>query len=530
MEKLLRLMIIIAFCFALCACGNPKTTNSAEGYIGMNYKTVMEELTDAGFTNIQIIEVSDLTSDSELQDGDVSKVEIRGDSTFAEGSEFEAESLVTITYHTIKTLSIPISTSEIQEYNSIEITTLFSDAGFTNVTTEEVYDLDPDLYDVEFENEVTVNGSAHFNKGDAVVFDAEIKVICHRPYEKYTVKVVVDFVGNIFFNKYDVVVSLDGIDDTLGHGEDGTFEYRLKEGKYVLQFTNAESSSVRGEVEIDVHCDVEASYQIECKKDTVTVETVYVDNLEMLAEDEVKVLSSSSAFAYKNYKEVVKALKEWGFINIKEVPVYDIFWGITEEESIDTVTINGTEDYKRGDIYKKDVEIIVSYHLKEEDDPAKQTEASTFATDETTAPSVSGEKETEIEISETEKSYTVSYSTNDYDTAKQGNTGVFSYKNRGSYDVYWIIDFDEGYVYYFTEGNGDSTCDKVKITSGHLNDRVTITWHIDGEETSWYLHFKYVNSPSTLVVNDHFGIATEFSTANLENALELLSSKRVIEY
>lgn len=125
----------------------------------------------------------------------------------------------------------------------------------------------------------------------------------------------------------------------------------------------------------------------------------------------------------------------------------------------------------------------------------------------------------------------VFYSTNDYETAKKGNTGVFSYKNKsGSYDIYWIIDFSAGYVYFFTDGNGETSCDKVKIVNGDLNDRITVTWHDSGDQWSWYLHFKYKNHPETLVVNDHNGIATEFTTTDLDDALSVRKTKTIKEY
>lgn len=131
---------------------------------------------------------------------------------------------------------------------------------------------------------------------------------------------------------------------------------------------------------------------------------------------------------------------------------------------------------------------------------------------------------------EPEKPKAVSYSTNDYETAKKGNTGVFSYKNTSSYDVYWIIDLDEGYVYFFTDGNGEIYCDKVKIVSGTLNDSMMITWDYGSEECSWYLHFKYVDHPETLVIYDHLGVVTEFTTTNLEEALKLREAKEILEY
>ena len=165
---------------------------------------------------------------------------------------------------------------------------------------------------------------------------------------------------------------------------------------------------------------------------------------------------------------------------------------------------------------------VVSGSVKEESTDKNKDETS--KPEETT----SATEETEPEPQEPSP---VFYSTNDYETAKKGNTGVFSYKNKsGSYDIYWIINFDEGYVYWFTEGNGESSCDKVKIVSGDLNDKITVTWHDGGDEWSWYLHFKYVNHPETLIVNDHNGIATEFTTTDLDDALSIRSKKTIKNY
>ena len=52
----------------------------------------------------------------------------------------------------------------------------------------------------------------------------------------------------------------------------------------------------------------------------------------------------------------------------------------------------------------------------------------------------------------------VYYSTNDYETAIKGNTGVFAYVSEGKF-------YD---VYYFLEGEGNDFCDKLKIDFGLL--------------------------------------------------------------
>lgn len=131
----------------------------------------------------------------------------------------------------------------------------------------------------------------------------------------------------------------------------------------------------------------------------------------------------------------------------------------------------------------------------------------------------------------TDEPSAVTYSTNDYETAKNGNSGVFSYVNRGaSYDIYWIIDFDEEYVYYFTDGNGDEGCDKVKIESGDLNDVLIITYHDGGDSWSYGLHFHYKNQPTKLIMQDNDGFEYEYTTTDLTKALELRASKTIHEY
>lgn len=213
-------------------------------------------------------------------------------------------------------------------------------------------------------------------------------------------------------------------------------------------------------------------------------------------ETEIILTMSEEDFKGMNYKDAEKKFREMGF-NKFEYKTVD-----TENESSAdkicyieiTEFIFGDSDFAKGD--KFDADSIVTFYSYKYEEPEP-----------------------------------VFYSTNDYETAKKGNTGVFSYKNKkGSYDIYWIIDFDAGYVYFFTEGNGEDTCDKVKIAAGDLNDRITATWHDGGDQWSWYLHFKYKNFPETLVVNDHNGLATEFTTTDLDAALSVRSTKRIKEY
>lgn len=191
------------------------------------------------------------------------------------------------------------------------------------------------------------------------------------------------------------------------------------------------------------------------------------------------------------------------------------------EKQAENTTLNSTAEATTENTTEKLKESTTTVTTK------KPTEHTTTAT---TKKSITTTKKQPI-TTVTEKPRAVYYSTNDYETAKKGNTGVYSYKNTGgTYDIYWIIDFNEGYVYWFTDGNGETSCDKVKIDSGDLNDRVTVTWHDGGDQWSWYLHFKYVNNPSTLIVNDHNGFPAEFTTTDLESALKVRDTKTIMKY
>ncbi len=125
----------------------------------------------------------------------------------------------------------------------------------------------------------------------------------------------------------------------------------------------------------------------------------------------------------------------------------------------------------------------------------------------------------------------VSYSSNDRETAKNGNSGRFAYKSRGlSYDIYYIIDFDEGYVYYFLDGNGDNTADRVAIESGTLNDVLIVTYN-DGN-TTWSngFHFKWKNQPDHLILEDDDHFEWDFYATDLSDALNILATKTIYAY
>lgn len=120
------------------------------------------------------------------------------------------------------------------------------------------------------------------------------------------------------------------------------------------------------------------------------------------------------------------------------------------------------------------------------------------------------------------------HSSGSLETAKKGNSGVFAYKKSGAYTIYYIIDFDAGYVYRFTDS--ENSCMKVKIISGDLNDYVLITYHEGSSNWSEGLSFRWKNQPDTLLVQEESGHATPFAFADLDEALKLRNKLKMINY
>lgn len=407
-------------------------------------------------------------------------------------------------------VAAPYGAAECLEQDYTTIQAAFYAAGFTNIEAEKVEDLQAtDVDKVNTIDAISVGGKTDFTKEQEFKSDDEVLIRYHG-YAKCNVKIHVDFVPNLIFSKYDVNLLLNGIEEgTLTHGENQDFEFSIDPGEYTLTFESAESSSVKGEVTLMVDCDVEASYKISCSSDKVSVEALYVDRLTELADGEVKLDVAASEYKHKNYEDVTAALKTLGFTNIKYEVLYDIILGWTDDGEVESVSIADKTDFNRGDVFPADAEIVITYHMPEDDDPNKTTE--TIPAEDDNSP--------------------VFYSTNDYETAKQGNSGVFSYKSTGgSYDIYWIIDFDEGYVYWFTDGNGDSTCDRLKIDSGTLNDKVIITYHDGSDEWSYSLHFKYVDHPETLIMVDNDGFDYKYATTDLNDAISIRDTKAINDY
>lgn len=342
-------------------------------------------------------------------------------------------------------------------------------------------------------------------KGNNVIF-----ISVDEP--EFDVNIEIECVENLIFSKYDVEVYIDGeFEGTILHGDNETYSVFLTKGKHTISFESADDDTLDGKVEVEISKNETLKFKISCSSLGIDVETIADTTTTEKPEESDKssenpkseiitLTMSEDDFKDMDYKEAEKKFREMGFTKFEYETVTTEDKSKTDETicyiEITEISI-GDSDFSKGDKFNSD-STITFYSYKYEEPEAPKP---------------------------------VFYSTNDYKTAKKGNTGVFSYRERASsYDIYWIIDFDEGYVYYFTDGNDDPSCDKLKIESGDLNDKIVITYHDGDNVWSYGLHFRYVNHPETLIMQDNNGFEYEYSTTDLDDALTLRNTKTIKEY
>jgi hypothetical protein len=106
MKKVLLFLSLMVAIISISACSAEQDPNvlrvstSSDEIVGENYQTVILELEEAGFTNIETEVLDDLITGWLTKDGEIEQVEINGDTEFSANDSFQKDSQIVITYHT----------------------------------------------------------------------------------------------------------------------------------------------------------------------------------------------------------------------------------------------------------------------------------------------------------------------------------------------------------------------------------------------------------------------------------------------
>ncbi|CAN7531752.1 DUF4839 domain-containing protein [Rossellomorea sp. LjRoot5] len=80
-------------------------------------------------------------------------------------------------------------------------------------------------------------------------------------------------------------------------------------------------------------------------------------------EGEAKTPSGSSVQKGRDYEEVVNEFKEKGFKNMRTEKREDLVTGwLTKDGEVESVSVDGDQDYSSDEWYSNDVEVVITYH------------------------------------------------------------------------------------------------------------------------------------------------------------------------
>lgn len=326
-----------------------------------------------------------------------------------------------------------------------------------------------------------------------------------------TVNIHVDVSRNLIFSRYDVDVFL-GSDKqgTVEHGKSGDFVLKIKTGSYYLSFKSVkESDPVSISIRISVDCDYDVCYKVNCESNRLIVTPYKYDFKRDLEEDEIKIDFNRNDLEGNDVSDVVSKLEKAGFTNIVKSKQYDVTPSDYSYHKVISVSFDSKNDYADGSIYKKNIRVNIWYHESKE-----ETTQNTTVPEETTTSA---------------GTYVSYHSSHSREIAKQGNSGIYAYRSRGgSYYIYYVIDFENGYVYRFRDD--EDTCMAAKIVSGDLNSYVLLKYKDSSGIWENALCFKYKTLPDTLILQDHNGFKTEFYTEDVNDAVTLLKTKKRYDY
>ncbi|MGM0900356.1 MAG: DUF4839 domain-containing protein [Bacillota bacterium] len=106
MKKILLFLCLMVAIISISACSAEqdhnvlKVSKSSNEIVGENYQTVISELEETGFTNIETKVLDDLITGWLTKDGEIEQIEINGDTEFSTNDSFQKDSKIVITYHT----------------------------------------------------------------------------------------------------------------------------------------------------------------------------------------------------------------------------------------------------------------------------------------------------------------------------------------------------------------------------------------------------------------------------------------------
>lgn len=82
-------------------------------------------------------------------------------------------------------------------------------------------------------------------------------------------------------------------------------------------------------------------------------------------EDEVTITTAMMDCVDYHYNKAVILYKNAGFVNVNAIPLHDLTrFNQKKDEMVESITINGNDDFEEEEVYPKNANILITYHSK----------------------------------------------------------------------------------------------------------------------------------------------------------------------
>jgi len=406
------IIAVVIFCVIKYREGKVQIPVDTSYVVGLEYTELKEIFEDAGFENIRI--VPDETGWEES--GTVRTVLIDGKNSFNKDAYVEPDTMVEIRYSSLARVDISKFLDGWQDCEYGDIKTVLQNNKFTGITLNPI-DTSEKAQDKKV-CELVLNGQTYTNGRCYIPLNAPIEI------SYYTLKITIgssnaQYMGQDYNN---VVDSLK--EDGFTNVQTEEVKTGWAKGNSVISVMINNSTSfdigqtyepgVKIVVKYSSNDRVEVTNRFKDWKTTnySTVQSALKSagftNVTVVAKDtsdksqnqmiasltfngeaytggdcflqksapivieyyNLKITIGKAAKDYKPntegyYSTVVNELKNLGFTNITVYRLDDIFWGITKEGSVDSISIAGNSDFTATDSFYFDAEIIIMVHTRE---------------------------------------------------------------------------------------------------------------------------------------------------------------------
>ncbi len=247
--------------------------------------------------------------------------------------------------------------SEYNDYIDLEYSAAYRDIekeGFTNIELLELNDLESSIDD-KLVTEITIDGESEFYSGDKFSLDSKVVITYHTVLQLTSPLDASQTIGKNF-EEIKNEFELAGFSDVRTVG---------------LEDLKSDDINLYNVEEVTIDSSQNFNSEEMFPKDSV-IKIYYHSPMQ------IEIPVSSEDMEFENYELYLDMFERAGFTNISTEKIEDLIIGfLVSDGEIEKVTVDGNDNFQKGESYPPDVEIVFYYHTFPGDDEEENTDENT---------------------------------------------------------------------------------------------------------------------------------------------------------